>query len=178
MCVFLATILADWIEGAKFALIRQMPSKLPCHTCECPLEEFHLYESGCAASLRFLVFHFPFVLFFFFFFRGGMNISSFVQQGPRSGTSSSTHRRKKLRGNHAHELMNVKPCLLCTWRTVCGLFPTLMFTPDRGLIASIAWILDYLNGSSSFCLQKSTSAMTQVREQQKHQTTPINFQIS
>ena len=44
-----------------------------------------------------------------------------------------------------------------------------MFTPDRGLIAWIALILVFLSGSSSFCLQKSTSAIRQVREQHQHQ---------
>ena len=45
-----------------------------------------------------------------------------------------------------------------------------MFTPDRGLIACIALILVFLSGSSSFCLQKSTSAIRQVREQHQHQS--------
>jgi len=50
--VLLATILCDWVEGAKLALVRCLPANFPCHACECPREEFHSYTSGSSARLR------------------------------------------------------------------------------------------------------------------------------
>ena len=52
MVVLLATILCDWVEGAKLALVRCLPANFPCHACECPREEFHSYASGSSARLR------------------------------------------------------------------------------------------------------------------------------
>ena len=50
--MLLATILCDWVEGAKLALVRCLPANFPCHACECPREEFHSYASGSSARLR------------------------------------------------------------------------------------------------------------------------------